>query len=327
MRGMRGFCFVLLLAGLLGCGNAVKNQPLPGEYRAPASDAVKTAQPGAITIAPVWEGLRERLAADGVSGPQVDSLLAELAPQPTQSPMGRKISELYQKAFYPKPKQASTQKYYKGVVTPANAQLCRQFVAEHEEAFANAWRRYGVPSNIASSLLFVETRLGKVLGDVPDNAFYTLASMAISTRPEDISSYLPKLKNYREHLPWLDETMHKRANWAFKETKALIQHMIKDGVDPRNLPGSIYGAVGLCQFMPSNISIYGADGDSDGAVNLFNVPDAVASLSNYLARHGWKPGLSYAAQHKALMSYNHSQVYANTILALADLVGGNAPAK
>lgn len=328
MRTMWGFCLVLSLAGLLGCGNAAKNQP--GEYRAPASGVVEPlphAEGGGMNLAPVWEGLRERLARDGVSGPQVDSLLADLSPVPTQSPMGRKIAELYQKAFYPKPKQTTSQKYYKGVVTPANAKLCRQFVAEHEDAFSSAWRRYGVPSNVAVALLFVETRLGKVLGDVPENAFYTLASMAVSTRPEDISQWLPRLKGYQEHLVWLDETMRKRANWAFNETKALIMHMMKDGVPPQRLPGSIYGAVGLCQFMPSNISVYGADGDNDGRVDLFTVPDAVASLSYYLARHGWKPGLSQAAQHKVLMTYNHSKVYANTILALADMVAKNGTAK
>ena len=82
----------------------------------------------------------------------------------------------------------------------------------------------------------------------------------------------------------------------------------------------ISGPIGLCQFMPSNIATYGADGDGDGRVDLFTVPDAVASLSHYLARHGWKAGLSRERQHALLMRYNHSTVYANTILALADRV-------
>ena len=46
------------------------------------------------------------------------------------------------------------------------------------------------------------------------------------------------------------------------------------------------------------------------------------SLSHYLARHGWKPGISRAQQHKCLMAYNHAAIYANTILALSDMVKG-----
>lgn len=310
---------ILCLLWVTGCGNT---RAVP-EYRAPASSDVPT--PPAPGIAPVWLPLYQRLAKNGISGPEVDALLAQLPPTPTQSPMGRKISELYQKQFFPRPKSAKPRdKYYKGVVTQANAALCRDFIAQHRSAFEAANARFGVPPAVACALLFVETRLGRVLGDVPENAFVTLASMAVSTSPEDISQWLPKLKNYQEHMQWLDETMRKRANWAYAETAALIKHMIADKIPPERLPGSIYGAVGLCQFMPSNISPYGADGDGDGRVDLFTPSDAIASLANYLAKHGWKAGMSRERQHKALMTYNHSAVYANTILALADLVAGSA---
>lgn len=323
---------LFIALGLAGCGNT--RGPVQ-EYRAPATSAVERPaagqeaswnNAGSWQIAPVWDGLKKRLASDGLSGSEVDALLAQLGSVPTQSPMGRKIQELYQKKFYPRPKTAKpAQKYYKGVVTAANAELCREFIAEHKSAFVNAQNRYGVPESIAAALLFVETRLGRALADVPENAFFTLASMAISTKPADIDQWLPKLKNYRQHLAWIEETMQKRANWAYNETRALLVHMLKDTIAPQSLPSSIYGAVGLCQFMPSNISVYGADGDNDGRVDLFNVPDAVASLANYLARHGWKAGISRERQHKLLMAYNHSQTYANTIMALADLVNkGNA---
>lgn len=270
-------------------------------------------------IAPAWEPLEARLAADGLSGPAVTELLASLPAEPTQSPMGRKVSELYRRRFFPTKKSAAPQ-FYKGVVTEANAALCRNFVAEHRQAFNLARERYGVPPAVASALLFVETRLGRVLGDVPDNAFYTLASMAVSKTPSDISQWLPRLKDHALHEGWIRETMLKRSDWAYNEVRALIRHMLRDRIAPQNLPGSIYGAVGLCQFMPSNIPAYGADGDGDGRVDLFSVPDAVASLANYLAKHGWKAGLPRQRQHKLLMTYNHSQTYANTILALADLV-------
>ncbi|MDE7242273.1 lytic murein transglycosylase [Desulfovibrio sp.] len=272
-------------------------------------------------IAPCWQPLAARLKADGLAGPRVDALLATLSSTPTQSPMGRKIRELYRRRFLPRPPAAKPAPlYYKGVVTEANAALCRDFIDEHKAAFAAADARYGVSPAIAASLLFVETRLGKVLGDVAENAFYTLASMAVSTTPESISHWLAQLPGYQTHLPWLQEILHKRADWAYGETRALVEHMLRDHIPPERLPGSIYGAVGLCQFMPSNISTYGADGDGDGRVDLFTAPDAIASLAHYLARHGWKAGLSRERQHSLLMTYNHSRTYANTILALSDLV-------
>lgn len=333
-------CCALLLAA---CGSArtapdaaTPTEDLLASASSDAADAAAEENPGltgALTeanpqaaIAPCWQPLAARLKADGLSGPRVDALLATLAPTPTQSPMGRKIRELYRRRFLPQPPTAKPAPlYYKGVVTEANAALCRDFIAEHKATFAAADARYGVSPAIAASLLFVETRLGKVLGDVAENAFYTLASMSVSTTPESISNWLTQLPGYQKHLPWLQETLHKRADWAYAETRALVTHMLRDHIPPERLPGSIYGAVGLCQFMPSNISTYGADGDGDGRVDLFTAPDAIASLAHYLARHGWKAGLSRERQHSLLMTYNHSRTYANTILALSDLVA-HAPA-
>lgn len=353
-RGWLPLALRLLLPLLLalapgGCARQAAAQP---EYRAPASAGFASVeqaggsvpanpqapagsvQPGDgesdpggqgefAGIAPVWQPLRSRLARDGVAGPEVDALLAGFDPLPTQSPMGRKMRELYKSKFLPAPRKPDSP-YYKGVVSQANAEICRRFIAENRQAFELGQSRYSVPPSIACALLFVETRLGKVLGDVPENALFTLASMSVSRKPEDIDGWLDKMPGYEKHMDWMRETMGRRADWAYAETRALLRHMVDNGLGPERVPGSIYGAVGLCQFMPSNISAYGADGDGDGRIDLFTIPDAVASLSCYLARHGWKKGLSQARRAEVLMSYNHSRTYADTILALAQLIEGQA---
>ena len=270
-------------------------------------------------LAPVWQDLRERLAQDGVAGARVDALLATLPAIPTQSPMGRKMLALYKKAFFPKPRIQKTD-YYKGVVTKANAQTCLDYLHSHRAAFEAARTRYGVPCEIAVALLFVETRLGTVLADVPENALYTLASMAVSRTPDMISQWLPKMRGVKKRMAWLEKKMPGRADWAYNEVRALIRYMLDNDIAPENMPSSIYGAVGLCQFMPSNIAIYGADGDGDGRIDLFTIEDATASLACYLAKHGWKACISLDNMHALLMKYNHSKVYANTILALAELI-------
>ncbi len=274
---------------------------------------------GRAGIAPVWQPLIVRLAEDGISGEKVNAYFATLPPRITQSPMGRKMVELYKKQYFPKPPPKPTE-YYKGVVTGENAAKCRRYLEQHAGAFARAEEQYGVPRTIAVSLLFVETRLGTVLADVPENAFYTLASMALSRKADDISAWLPKMRGYASRIDWIERTMQPKAEWAYREVRALVRYMLENSVEPSQMPSSIYGAVGLCQFMPSNISRYGADGNGDNRIDLFCVDDAVASLANYLARHGWKRESSRSEQHALLMKYNHAAVYANTILALSDLV-------
>ncbi|MBQ9537594.1 MAG: lytic murein transglycosylase [Desulfovibrionaceae bacterium] len=274
---------------------------------------------GEVWAANAWDYLIQRLHKDGVQGAEVDALLGLLPATPTQSPMGRKILALYKKQFFPQPKIKPTD-YYKGVVSNENVQKCKAYLLTHEAALTKAETVYGVPKALIVALLFVETRLGEVLGDVPENAFYTLASMAQARTPEAISAWLPKMKGYKKRLKWITKNMVDRSNWAYKEFRALVKYMLQNGIKPEELPCSIYGAIGLCQFMPSNILPYAADGDQDGRIDLFKPADAFMSVGKYMVGHGWKPNLSWQEQHTVLMRYNHSKVYANTILALSALI-------
>lgn len=351
LRPLPGLLLALLLAGLsTACAAETGTAGAGGVASAPATGiAAPQADPGTTQVRrpvdpavlpagttgsgqaeitnPYWRDLRERLARDGYSDPRLDAYLASMGPL-TQSPMGRKMRELYRRDFLPrpKPKKKPAVRYYKGVVTEANAARCRSYVADNRKAFHAAEKRYGVPSSVAVSLLFVETRLGSVLADVPENAFHTLASMAQCRSVDDIPDWLSKMPGWEQHADWFATTMPKRADWAYRETRALVAFMLENDLPPERFPSSIYGAVGLCQFMPSNIPVYGVDGNGDGIVDLFQVDDAVMSLSNYLAKHGWKPGVSRQKQHRLLKTYNHSDVYANTILALSDLVSGKKAA-
>ena len=47
-----------------------------------ASSAPRAARPSTPAVAPAWQDLSRRLAADGIAGPQVDALLAGLPPPP-----------------------------------------------------------------------------------------------------------------------------------------------------------------------------------------------------------------------------------------------------
>lgn len=275
-----------------------------------------------------WRSLLDHLRQDGLADDEIVVLFARLG-SPSQDPMGRKVQELYTGKYLRKPKPASQpdlspnetgipRPWYKGVVTDSNARRCRTFINTHSRWFEESEARYGVPTEVAAALLFVETRLGDYLGE--QNAFMTLASMSISRSPDTIPDWLAKLPGIENRLDWVSERMEDKANWAYSELKALLSYSLANGIDPFEVPSSVYGAIGLCQFMPSNIGVYAVDGNEDGIIDLFDPPDAVASLSNYLARHGWKSSMTVAEKTKVLRRYNNLGAYANTILALGEKI-------
>jgi membrane-bound lytic murein transglycosylase B len=89
------------------------------------------------------------------------------------------------------------------------------------------------------------------------------------------------------------------------------------GVDPLSLQGSFAGAVGMPQFMPGNILKYGVDFDGDGRIDLSgSSSDAIGSVANYLARHGWNRDENGAAAYPAEVAPSR---------AWENLVGGLSP--
>ncbi|MBO6002824.1 MAG: lytic murein transglycosylase [Mailhella sp.] len=306
-------------------------------YFACASPAPsRSAQPSAATARNAsvsdqkkdWDLLADKLRSDGIAPAFIDNVFSRLDTSPTLIPMGTKIKELYSNHFLPKPKKHAATPFetelgipgpwFKGVVTAQNAQACKDFLLDHADAFALAEIESGIPQEIAVALLFVETRLGTYLGK--DNAFLLLASMSVTRDPSMLKTYLDDLPGAYDHLEWIRGKMMLKADWAYNELKALLEYCHANAIDPLTINGSIYGAIGLCQFMPSNIAKRGMDGNKDGRIDLFNVSDAVASLSNYLRKSGWQTDSPLDKKVKVLRSYNAMDIYARTILALAETI-------
>ncbi|EST22923.1 lytic transglycosylase domain-containing protein [Streptomyces roseochromogenus] len=73
-------------------------------------------------------------------------------------------------------------------------------------------------------------------------------------------------------------------------------------------------AVGPMQFIPSTWAWAGRDGNGDGKKDPNNVYDAALAAGHYLCRNGWD--LSREDDlHSAILSYNDSQDYLNTVLS------------
>lgn len=141
--------------------------------------------------------------------------------------------------------------------------------------------------------------------------------MAASTTPESIQADLT-VTILPDQKTWLQEKLDEKSLWAYREVKALLTHCERNNLDPRAIIGSEYGAIGICQFMPTNLEAYTDDGDGDGIIDLFNPNDAIVSTAKFLAVHNWAKAEDIAAQRRVIMRYNISSRYANTVLALAE---------
>ncbi len=194
----------------------------------------------------------------------------------------------------------------------------RDFMALHADALDKAQEEYGVPKEVLTAVLLLETRLGEHTG-----GFQTLSTLATHASAgqkkiaTDVYNRLPEKEKKRWTPQTAAERLGNRVEWSFNELKAFLEYAAATKADPCQVNGSYTGAIGLCQFQPSNLKPYGRDGNADGVTDLFQVEDAIFSAANYLKKHGWNPKLGEDGRVRVLMTYNNSKPYARTILEVA----------
>ncbi len=205
--------------------------------------------------------------------------------------------------------------HYEKFLAPERLARAQKFLEEHQALLTQLEKTYGVPKEVLVGIFLIETDLGRHPGRY--RTFNVLASMAVSAHWDEVKGYLPKDLSPEEQKR-LKAYMARRARWAFNELCALLKLAQKEGIDPLALKGSIFGAFGYPQFVPTSVLSYGVDWDRDGRIDLFSLEDALASMANYLAKNGWKPGITQAEKIRVIKTYNHSQPYAETVLKVAE---------
>ncbi len=266
-----------------------------------------------------WQPLIDRLVADGFDQQYVDSLFAQSDLTFSPEIMARKMNALLNtKLSTSKPgprKEPQAMTRYLNPILIAGAYA---FYREHTDDFAAIQKRYDVPGEVLTALMLVETKLGTQVGK--HNAVTILASMALGKNFKLIEASI-KPKNISDKMMvWLVKRTEQKGNWGYEELKSLLKYAKTNGHDPMDIPSSMYGAIGLCQFIPSSAVHYGVDGSGNGSIDLFETTDALHSMANFVKRHGWKQGLDRPAQLKVIYRYNHSESYALTIMAVADKI-------
>jgi membrane-bound lytic murein transglycosylase B len=192
----------------------------------------------------------------------------------------------------------------------------KKYMAKHQDDLERTEKTYGVDKNIITAILLVESSLGKTLGTRSAlNTLSTLASLMYPDARSDLYTMIPKAKKTSRKK--YEKSAKRKSKWAYGELKALLEYADQQGFDPAEMQGSFAGAMGLAQFMPTSILAYGRDGNNDGTIDLLTHADAMASIANYLKRHGWRPGISRKKAEKVIYHYNHSEYYVKAILKIA----------
>lgn len=151
-------------------------------------------------------------------------------------------------------------------LSPANLTNGLRFMQEQQAWLARAEQEYGVPPEVITALLGVETKYGAYTG-----RFRVL-----------------------DALTTLGYGHPTRAPFFFDQLTQFFVLCRDDGFAPAAPLGSYAGAMGEAQFMPSVYRTLAVDFDGDGRKDLWSTPDAIGSVANYLAHfdsaRAWRPG-------------------------------------
>jgi membrane-bound lytic murein transglycosylase B len=195
----------------------------------------------------------------------------------------------------------------------------RDYMQKYETDLTRIEAQYRVDRKVITAILLVETGLGASVGTRSTlNTLSTLAALMDPTVRDMLWNLIPDSKKISKEK--FEKMAAARSKWAYEELKAFLTYADREGFDATAIPGSFAGAVGVAQFMPTNILAYGEDGNDDGVVDMLNHADSMASVANFLKSHGWHQGQSRKKAEKIIHYYNHSTYYVNTILKIARLL-------
>lgn len=175
-----------------------------------------------------------------------------------------------------------------GLLTKKSLEQGQKFLNENKEVLVRVEANYGVDKEIIIAILRLETNFNRYVGKYP--IFNSLLTLALVENRRS-----PWAENELIELFWIAKMLNK---------------------NPLSIKGSWAGAFGMAQFIPSSYRKYAVDENNDGIIDLFDVPDACASIANYLLSHGWEKN-NPDKNRKAVYAYNHCDEYVKAIFAYA----------
>lgn len=189
------------------------------------------------------------------------------------------------------PEFVSTAADYVGKrVTDSQTGTGRDMRGEWAQTLKAVSDRYGVQPEIILAIWGIETNFGGYMGGT--NTVHALATLA-----------------YDSH----------RTDFFGSELITSLEILEGGHVKAKNMVGSWAGAMGLPQFMPSSFMKYAVDFKGDGHKDIWgSVPDAQASIANYLKSFGWRAGETWGYEVKLARDFNYQNVWSGITATLGD---------
>ena len=169
-------------------------------------------------------------------------------------------------------------RYKEMMVSDSRISAGEEFIKLYKEDLNKAEDLYGVPAEIIASIIGIETRYGRITGNI----------------------------RVLDSLMTLSFNYPRRSKFFKVQLEEFLLLSREEGFNPESLEGSIAGAMGYGQFMPDSYRKYAVDFDSDGVRDILTNPvDAIGSVANFLNKKGkWKPNTPIAIQANV---YNQSE--------------------
>lgn len=185
------------------------------------------------------------------------------------------------------------EQYRDGRVSQQRVDRGRQAFADNRALLEAIASRYKVSPRVIVAIWGLETNYGGFTGNF--NVIEALATLAWEGR---------------------------RAEFFRKELLAALRILENGDVTPERMRGSYAGAMGHPQFMPTSFEQLAVDFDGDGRRDIWdNRADALASIANYLARHGWQEDERWGREVRLPAGFDPSIAGRNNRRPLRDWVG------
>lgn len=179
--------------------------------------------------------------------------------------------------------------YFNRAVTPWRIQQGKKLLQKHHALLSEVTKKYGVPERVLVAFWALETNFGGYTGNLP--IFESLATL----------SYDPR-----------------RSAFFTQELYAALSVLSQNHLTTDDMRGSWAGAMGQCQFMPSNYLRYAVDGDADQSKNLWkSLPDVFHSMGNFLQQLGWQAAENWGREVQLPKGFDYQIADGKTIKPLS----------